>query len=162
MNKQRPPMRPTVFSDVKATMPNQKRPKQELPLLSLLKRLKMSKKTTKLLAGLAAVILLGLFVQNYISTRNELKKVTDPAAAVAAEANKLAEKVGKYLELPSGETPTVATVKNVEQLNNQTFFERAKNGDKILVFPQARRAVLYRPSTNKVIEYAPIETGAAQ
>ncbi len=155
-------MRPQVFSDVKAASAQQKRTKQELPLIGLLKHIPLTKKTGKFAAGVLAVLLIGFLVQNYISTRNELKKVTDPAAAVAAEANKLADKVGKYLELPSGETPTVATVKNVEQLNNQTFFERAKNGDKILVYPSAKRAVLYRPSTNKVIEYAPIETSPGQ
>ena len=106
--------------------------------------------------ALAAIILVG-FIYSYIQTRNDLKRASDPQAATQQEATKLAGAVGKYLELPSGETPSVATVKNIDQLKDQAFFEHAKNGDKVLIYAEAGKAVLYRPSTKKVIEYAPVQ-----
>jgi hypothetical protein len=53
----------------------------------------------------------------------------------------------------------VATVSDASKLQSQQFFAKAQNGDKVLIFTNAKRAVLYRPSTNKVIEYAPVNIG---
>ncbi len=122
----------------------------------LLKR--MPKRRLRLIAGALVILVVLFFTYNYIQTRNELKRTADPQAALRIEAEKLAKEVGKFLELPEGETPTVATVKNKTQLNGQIFFERAENGDKVLIYPEAKRAVLYRPSSKKVVEYAPVET----
>lgn len=77
--------------------------------------------------------------------------------ASSREATDLYAKVNKILELPD-ETPTLATVAEKEKLQDQPFFERAENGDKVLIFPTAQKAVLYRPSTKKVIEVAPFVT----
>lgn len=69
-----------------------------------------------------------------------------------AEAKSLIAKVEKLIELPQGETPTIATVENRNDLAKQTFFARSKNGDKVLVYQGAKKAFLYRPSTNRIIE----------
>jgi len=65
--------------------------------------------------------------------------------------------VGKLMELPH-ETPTIATVTDVNKLEDQPFFAKAQNGDKVLIFSAAQRAIIYRPSTNKVIDITPIQT----
>lgn len=75
----------------------------------------------------------------------------------ADEAAGLAEMVGKKAELPAGEMPTVATVTNRDRLDGQVFFKSAENGDKILIYPHAGWAVLYRPSTGKVLEMTGID-----
>lgn len=103
-----------------------------------------------------AVVLIGFLSFQYINTRNELKKARDPQAAAKNEATELAKKIGKVADLPTNERPTVATVSDKEKLQTQPFFERVKNGDKVLVYTKSGRAVLYRPSTNLIIEYAPI------
>jgi hypothetical protein len=72
-----------------------------------------------------------------------------------AEAKKIIEEVGKLTLLPD-ETPTVATVADVATLQKQPFFEKAQNGDKVLIFEKAKRAILYRPSTNRIIEIGPV------
>ena len=64
--------------------------------------------------------------------------------------------VEKLTELPQGETPTIATVTDVKPLQSQDFFKDAQTGDKLLLFTKSKRAILYRPSTNKIIVVAPL------
>ena len=65
------------------------------------------------------------------------------------------------MELPQGETPTVATISDVTKLADQTFFKSAKNGDVLLAYTAAMEAVIYRPSANMIINVAPISTNQA-
>ncbi|PIZ61510.1 hypothetical protein COY17_04310 [Candidatus Saccharibacteria bacterium CG_4_10_14_0_2_um_filter_52_9] len=123
---------------------------------------------TKLIVLLAVVIVAvvaGLFV-NQVHTNNQLKKenqkLSNPQAAAQAETRTLTQEVGKLIELPSSETPTVATVVDVSKLQKQPFFASAKNGDRVLIFTQAKKAILYRPATNKIIQVAPINLGTGQ
>ena len=60
------------------------------------------------------------------------------------------------MELPTDETPTIATIADKDKLKDQPFFSKAENGDKILAFNKAMLAILYRPSVNKIINVAPI------
>lgn len=76
--------------------------------------------------------------------------------ATEKEISELVETVGKIYELPKGETPTVATVTDPAQLKSQPFFANAQIGDKVLVYINARKGVLYRPSTNRIINVSPI------
>lgn len=68
----------------------------------------------------------------------------------------LTQKVGLLYELPPNETPKVATVSDKTKLLDQPFFQNAQEGDKVLLFYQAKKAILFRPSTNKIIEVAPL------
>ena len=74
-----------------------------------------------------------------------------PEALKRREVERWVGIVGAVVELPQSETPTVATVTNLEKLRNQPFFVNAEQGDKVLIYPRTGRAILYRPSTGKVI-----------
>lgn len=63
--------------------------------------------------------------------------------------------IGRHMVLPN-EEPTTATVNDASKLSNQEFFKDAKDGDKVFIFPKANKALLYRPSSQKVIEYAKV------
>ncbi|PIR80160.1 MAG: hypothetical protein COU25_01495, partial [Candidatus Levybacteria bacterium CG10_big_fil_rev_8_21_14_0_10_35_13] len=52
--------------------------------------------------------------------------------------------------------PTIATITDKSQLSTQPFFNNAVDGDKVLVYANAKKAILYRPSTDKIIEVAPV------
>jgi hypothetical protein len=64
--------------------------------------------------------------------------------------------VSKHILLPSGEQPTVATVTDASKVRDQTFFSNSASGDKVLIYAQAKKAYLYRPSIDRVIEVAPL------
>ena len=67
------------------------------------------------------------------------------------EINKqILDKVSKLIELPD-ETPTIATITDKTKLQD-VFFARAQNGDKILIFQNSKKAIIYRESANKIIE----------
>lgn len=87
----------------------------------------------------------------------------DPQAAqrlAQEEVKKLVQEVSKLIDLPQGEDPTVATVTDITRLRDQPFFARAKNGDKVLIYTQARKAILYNPTAKKIIDVAPINIGS--
>lgn len=71
------------------------------------------------------------------------------------EVKQLVEAVGNLIVLPKDEQPTVATVADLEKLKNQPFFAEAEIGDKVLIYPNAQKAILYRPNINKIISLAP-------
>ncbi len=108
----------------------------------------------KILATLV-VVMAAVTVYLYIQYSN-LK--ADPAKEAQAEAAELAAQVGKLIVLPD-EQPTVATVTDVEKLKDQPFFAKAQNGNKVLIYTQAKKAILFDPIANKIIEVAPINIG---
>lgn len=89
------------------------------------------------------------------------QRVKDPQVVAQEEAHDLAKKVDQLISVPQNETPTIATVSDKEQLKGQAFFANAENGDKVLIYVAAKKAVLYRPSQDKVIEAAPLKSEAS-
>jgi len=90
----------------------------------------------------------------YFKQYRDLK--ANPNLEAQKETEDLVQALGKLMELPSDETPTVATISDKEKLKDQSFFVKAENGDKLIAFTKAMQAILYRPSTNKIINVAPI------
>ncbi|MDO8560360.1 MAG: hypothetical protein Q7S23_05015 [bacterium] len=89
----------------------------------------------------------------------------NPGKAAREETVSLLQRVGKLIVLPEGEEPTVATVNDPERLKVQPFFAKAKQGDKVLIYTNAKKAILYDPVANIIVEVAPVsfgQQGAAQ
>jgi len=112
------------------------------------------------------VVVLGaasyIYIQ-YRRTQQELNQIkTDPKVLAVHDKYRLIDNVSKLVDIPLGEEPKVATITNVHRLKGQAFFARAENEDKVLIFPKAGRAILYRPSTNKIIEAAPVNINDLQ
>jgi len=121
----------------------------------------MNKKMTRwiIIGALAVIALTAGFGTYYFYTKYQtLKK--NPDLITKEETQVLTERVGKAMQLPD-ETPTVATVMDKDKVKDQPFFTNAQNGDKVLLFVNAKKAILYRPSTDKIIEVAPIFTDGA-
>lgn len=111
------------------------------------------------------VIVLGLAslgIVRFVQMSGEIARLkTTPQEAIQAETTKLVEQVKKLMAVPSDELPTVATVSDVEKLKTNVFFANAQNGDKVLIYTAAKKAIIYRPSTSQIIEVSPISIGTA-
>jgi len=110
----------------------------------------------RLLLLLLAVVAFGGVVGSYYFNHQYKVLKGNPTAAAKKETDKLVAKLGQLIQLPTGETPTVATISDKSKLTDQTFFKTAANGDKLFVYNAAMLAILYRPDTNKIINVAPI------
>lgn len=97
------------------------------------------------------------FYQQYVNTQ---KMLQNPLEAAKEEIAMTVGLVGKLIMLPVGEEPTLATVSDTTKLANQAFFANAQNGDKVLIYTKAKKAYLYRPSSNKIIDVAPVNIGS--
>lgn len=99
---------------------------------------------------MAVLLFIALGLAAYFAYRSFFS----PEAQRQREVARWVEAIGERAVLPQGERPTVATVTNQGKLDDQPFFQKAEQGDKILIYPHASRAYLYRPSTGKIIEMA--------
>lgn len=77
------------------------------------------------------------------------------------DVQSLIAKVSKHVLLPEGETPTVMTVTDKEKSTSKQFFANAKNGDKVLVYMQAKKAFLYDVASDRILEIGPVLTDAS-
>lgn len=111
-----------------------------------------------LVVGLILVV--GAWIlNNYLETRNQLNQLANPKTSTQTEISIITDQIRSTVELPANETPTIATVSDVEKLKGQNFFKNAENGDKVLIYSQAGKALLYRYNTKKVIEYSNVNLG---
>ena len=94
----------------------------------------------------------------FYSQYSSLKK--NPQEFAQREVKGLIERVSELIVLPEGEEPTVATVSDVEKLKDQPFFVRAKQGYKVIIYTQAKKAILYDPAAHKIVEVAPLNIPA--
>lgn len=132
---------------------------------------KKSKKINNLYVAMAlvAVLVIGAGAVGYkkiddsnketAKLREENKKLANPQESAKLETERVKTSVAKLIDVPTNEDPTIASVVDASKLSNQAFFKNAKNGDKVLMYAQAKKAILYRPDTNKIIEVAPINIG---
>lgn len=75
------------------------------------------------------------------------------AAAMSAN-QRLIRDVSRQAVVPTDEIPSVTTVTDPAKVNQQ-FLEGTKKGDKVLLYYQSSRAVVYRPSTDQVVNMGP-------
>jgi len=141
-----------AVSDLPVTKDRRKMPKFGMP----------SWRTVGEAVLVLAVIGLGLWSWNLYSDRKDLKNEVatlnaNPQSVVQKQTKQLITKVGSLMQLPTGETPTVAEVSDATQAKQQSsFFNKAQNGDRVLMYVKTGEAILYRPSTNKIILVAPL------
>lgn len=105
----------------------------------------------------------GYFYFQYQKTQKELQAIkidqTTVKNATEQEVKNLVDEVGNMIVLPTGEEPTVAAITDIAQFRDQPFFKNAKNGDKVIIYLNSNRAILYDPIVKKVIDVAPVNIG---
>lgn len=86
----------------------------------------------------------------------QYKSIKDNPNSVNQEkTTQLTQKVGKLYKLPD-ETPTIASITDKDKLKSQPFFKNAENGDQLLIYPKTKLAIIYRESSNIIINVGPI------
>jgi hypothetical protein len=83
----------------------------------------------------------------------------NPTLAASRASADILTKVGKLAVLPTGEEPTIATINDPQAFKDQPFFASAKKGDVLLLYTTAKKAYLYDPALNKIVDIAPITIG---
>lgn len=107
-----------------------------------------------------AVVFFSIIIFTAVGTSvyfySKYKSSQGSVAGTSDDVKQLTAKVSKLIEIPTDEEPAIATVNDVTKLRDQPFFAKAKNGDKVLVFAKAQKAILYDPVANKIIEVGPV------
>ena len=131
--------------------PNKKTVTVSLPNF---KRLKL-----KWIIYLIVAVAIAYLTYGYVHTKNQLNAAKNPVTAGKTEIQQIQSQISDIVALPPNDTPTLATVSDANKLRSQIFFKNVQDGDKVLIYPKSGTAILYRPSTKKVIEYAPVNLG---
>lgn len=71
------------------------------------------------------------------------------------EMEHIKSKVSKLAIIPTDEEPTLATVSDKTKLSDP-ILAQAENGDKVLLFYKSKRVFVYRPSTHRIVNIAPL------
>lgn len=110
---------------------------------------------------LTAVVLgLAAFGGFYFKKYNDLKNAS-PEKLQQAQLDETLAAVGKLYTLPKDEKPEVATVNDKEEVKKQyPILDQVENGDILIVYRNAKTAILYRPSTEKIIKVVPVNVQA--
>ena len=117
------------------------------------------KKTLPVIIVLAVLLLLVSGIAGYFYYQYQNAK---PGVAEAKEMKQLVETLGAVIVLPEGEEPTLATVTDKDKLAGQPFFQKAENGDKVLIYTNSGRAILYRPSQKKIVDVTTVNVNQPQ
>lgn len=62
-----------------------------------------------------------------------------------------------YLNGSHGPAGPVAIIEHADVLREHPFFANVHNGDKLLIYKESAKAILFRPLTNEVIAFAPLD-----
>lgn len=122
-----------------------------------------TRKGWKIASRVAVVVLvvgLAVFGAYYFKQYKDIKN--NPISAEEAknkENERIVSAVGKLYNLPKDEQPTIFFVTDKNKLSDdykkQEFFQKAENGDYVLIYEKGKIAILYRPSTNQLVDVRP-------
>lgn len=102
---------------------------------------------TIVIVGLAAFG--GIYFKKYQDLKNN---PIDSTQIAEAQNNKTIEEVSKLYKLPEGEEPTIFTVVDTQKLKEQyPALSAAEQDDKVLLYTNAKVAIVYRPKDNKIV-----------
>jgi hypothetical protein len=105
------------------------------------------------LIGIVIVSIMGIGVWQFVlpHTAN-----TVLGSTTELTDQQIIRKVGSHIVLPTGETPKIITVTNVNDMRKtQPFFASASNGDKLLIY--STKVILYNATSDRVIDIAQIK-----
>lgn len=127
-------------------------------------------KSSSLVAALVVLLVViaaiaGWFYWKYTETQKILGGAGTEASQeeiqkeIEKEVKEVTSAVSKIMLLPD-ETPQIATVVDPKVLiEQQSFYEGVEKGDKVLFYAEAKRAIIYSPSRNLIVNAGPVYFG---
>lgn len=100
-----------------------------------------------MVAVLVLVVMAGVIVFQQLKINGTLSE--------EEAARGVQDKLAKIMILPE-EDALVSNIEDIDKIEEQPFFTRAENGDKVLIFVQAAKIVIYREGTNQVVNAGPL------
>ncbi|MFZ1812662.1 MAG: hypothetical protein WAU02_04090 [Candidatus Saccharimonadales bacterium] len=64
--------------------------------------------------------------------------------------------VSRHYVLPLDEDPALLTIVDISKLSSATLIGKVKNGDKVLLYKSSQKAIIYRPSIDRIVDVVPI------
>lgn len=100
-----------------------------------------------------ASIFLGYFSHDYYNKHKEVRK--NQIFSVRDEKQLMVDNVSRSMELPGEESPIVMSVVDAEKIREQSFFPEAKEDDQMIIYVEAKKAIIYRLSSEKIVDIIP-------
>ncbi len=127
-------------------------------LVSLSEQEKKTNRSNLIVAFLVFVIMSTLGITSFYFYEQYRKPGIVPSVALSsvAQAKKDLDEtkavIGEIMDLPDDEEPILAIVTDATKMKNQSFYVNAINGDRVLIYTLNKKAILFRPSTKKIIK----------
>ena len=113
------------------------------------KKIRRFLKITSLVLVVLVVILAGTLFTTKINKKEDLN------SAIVIKA-----KISKHLVLPKNEEPALATITDTTKLTTP-FLKKSTDGDKLLIYQDAKKVIIYRPSIDRIIDVGPVSIAPA-
>jgi Flp pilus assembly protein CpaB len=108
---------------------------------------------------IAVILLIALGVGGYFGYKWWQTRQASPevqAQQAEEEKAKVLASLSKLMVLPEGD-PVLFKVSNEDVMRSQqAFFKDTKNDDVLLVFQTSGKAIIYRPSSNMIVNVGPV------
>lgn len=95
-----------------------------------------------MIGALIAAVTIGLIV--YTRSQPNLNNVDEVMTLV-----------GRHVVLPQDERPALVTVTDPTKVSTE-FLKNTQTGDKILIYQTNQKAVIYRPSIDRIVTIGPV------
>lgn len=99
------------------------------------------------IGAIVVVLLVGLASAVYMLTRES--EASTPVATGVLES------VSRHFLLPADEEPAILTVVNKDRVSSAFLKGKVEDGDKVLIYQKSQKAIIYRPSLDRVIDAGP-------
>jgi hypothetical protein len=114
----------------------------------------------KLATAKVVVIVLAVVCAAAVGVSVVLYRMYTDAHAETNKQTEVTDHVKTIAEVPD-EQPVIVSVSDKDKLSNKQLAGKVANGDTLLMYAEAKRLVIYRPSTQKIVDMLSFDSKAA-
>lgn len=107
----------------------------------------ISKRRAVAVVGTTIIVIIIVAVCVYVFLRPQTNNLSDVSVVTSL--------VSKHMVLPKDETPALVTVTDPSKLTTE-FLKGTEVGDKVLIYQTNEKAIIYRPSLDRIIDVGPV------